>query len=118
PSPPRRPFPLIGGRFLGRSVVLLQEGEHAEALPPGPPRAVLYRPLQIAELWVAVTGVQPVAAPALELAEEAEAEGAVPPGRRPEAAEAEAQAPEAAEGAAAGAEAEGPGSGTQDHEAA
>ena len=36
-----RTFAILGGRFLGRTVVLLQEGEHAEALPPGPPRAVL-----------------------------------------------------------------------------
>ena len=34
-----RTFAVIDGRFLGRTVALLQEGEHAEALPPGPPRA-------------------------------------------------------------------------------
>ena len=59
PSLHERTFAVIDGRFLGRTVVLLQEGEHAEALPPGPPRTVLYRPLQIAELWAAVTGVGP-----------------------------------------------------------
>jgi hypothetical protein len=52
-------FDVIDGRFLGRTVVLLQEGERAEALPPGPPRAILFRPLQIAELWAAVTGAAP-----------------------------------------------------------
>jgi len=64
PNLHERTFGVINGRFLGRTVVL-QEGEHAEALPPGPPRAVLYRPLQIAELWAAITGAQPVAPPAL-----------------------------------------------------
>jgi hypothetical protein len=54
-----RTFAVIDGRFLGRTVVLLQEGERAEALPPGPPRAVLYRPIQIGELWMAVTGATP-----------------------------------------------------------
>jgi hypothetical protein len=63
-----RTFAVIDGRFLGRTVVLLQEGEHPEALSPGPARAVLYRPLQIAELWAAVTG----AWPAVPSAEEAE----------------------------------------------
>ena len=63
PSLHERTFAVIGGRFLGRMVVLLQEGEHAEALPPGPPRAVLYRPVQIGELWMAVTGATPPAAP-------------------------------------------------------
>ena len=52
-------FAVLGGRFLGRTVVLLQEGERPETLPPGPPRAILYRPLQIAELWAAVTGIHP-----------------------------------------------------------
>ena len=66
-----RTFAVIDGRFLGRTVVLLQEGEHPEALPPGPPRAVLYRPLQIAELWAAVTGVWP-AVPSAEEAEGSE----------------------------------------------
>ena len=56
-----RAFAVIGGRFLGRTVVLLQEGEHAAALPPGPTRAVLYRPVQIGELWTAVTGSTPPA---------------------------------------------------------
>ena len=51
-----RTFAVLDGRFLGRTVVLLQEGEDAGSLPPGPPRAVLYRPLQIGELWAAVTG--------------------------------------------------------------
>jgi hypothetical protein len=66
PSLHQRSFAVIDGRFLGRTVVLLQEGESAEALPPGPSRVVLYRPLQISDLWAAVTGVvQPaVAAPA------------------------------------------------------
>jgi hypothetical protein len=57
PSLHERTFAVIDGRFLGRTVVLLQEGEHPEALPPGPPRAILYRPLQIGELWTAITGV-------------------------------------------------------------
>ena len=59
PNLHERTFAVIGGRFLGRTVVLLQEGEHPEALPPGPPRAVLYRPVQIGELWMAVTGATP-----------------------------------------------------------
>jgi hypothetical protein len=49
-------FAVIDGHFPGRLVVLLQEGEPAEALPPGPSRVVLYRPLQIGDLWAAVTG--------------------------------------------------------------
>jgi hypothetical protein len=49
-------FSVLGGRFLGRTIVLLQEGEHEEALPAGPSRIVLYRPLQIGELWAAITG--------------------------------------------------------------
>jgi hypothetical protein len=59
PNLHERTFAVIDGRFLGRTVVLLQEGEHAEALPPGPPRAILYRPVQIGELWMAVTGATP-----------------------------------------------------------
>ena len=59
PNLHERAFAVIGGRFLGRTVVLLQEGEHAVALPPGPTRAVLYRPVQIGELWTAVTGSTP-----------------------------------------------------------
>jgi len=59
PNLHERTFAVIDGRFLGRMVVLLQEGEHAEALPPGPPRVVLYRPVQIGELWMAVTGATP-----------------------------------------------------------
>jgi hypothetical protein len=59
PNLHERVFAVIGGRFLGRTVVLLQEGEHAVALPPGPTRAVLYRPVQIGELWTAVTGSTP-----------------------------------------------------------
>jgi hypothetical protein len=59
PNLHERAFAVIGGRFLGRTVVLLQEGEHAAALPPGPTRAVLYRPVQIGELWTAVTGSTP-----------------------------------------------------------
>jgi hypothetical protein len=62
-----RTFAVIDGRFLGRTVVLLQEGERAEALPPGTPRVVLYRPLQIAELWAAVTGAGPVETAELEV---------------------------------------------------
>ncbi len=54
PTLHERTFAVLAGRFLGRTVVLLQEGEHAEALPAGPSRAVLYRPLQIGELWSAV----------------------------------------------------------------
>jgi hypothetical protein len=61
PNLHQRTFGVIDGRFLGRTVVLLQEGEHPEALPPGPPRAILYRPLQIGELWGAVTGALPAA---------------------------------------------------------
>ena len=56
PTLHERTFAVLAGRFLGRTVVLLQEGEHAESLPPGPSRAVLYRPLQIGELWSAITG--------------------------------------------------------------
>ena len=56
PNLHERTFAVIDGRFLGRTVVLLQEGEHAEALPAGPSRAVLFRPLQIGELWSAITG--------------------------------------------------------------
>ncbi len=56
PTLHERTFAVLDGRFLGRTVVLLQEGEHVQALPPSPPRTVLYRPLQIGELWSAVTG--------------------------------------------------------------
>ena len=56
PNLHERTFAVIDGRFLGRTVVLLQEGEHAEAVPAGPTRAVLFRPLQIGELWTAITG--------------------------------------------------------------
>jgi hypothetical protein len=56
PTLHQRIFDVIDGRFLGRTVVLLEEGERAEAVPGGPSRAVLYRPLQIGELWSAVTG--------------------------------------------------------------
>ena len=75
PSLHERTLAVIDGRFLGRTVVLLQEGEHAEALPAGPPRAVLFRPLQIGELWSAITGATtPVPAQFLEPeAEEPEA---------------------------------------------
>ena len=59
PNLHERTFAVIDGRFLGRTVVLLQEGEHGEALPAGPPRAYLYRPLQIGELWTAITGAKP-----------------------------------------------------------
>jgi hypothetical protein len=74
PSMHERTFAVIDGRFLGRTVVLLQEGEHAEALPPGPSRAVLYRPLQIGELWAAVTGTLPPVDTAPEQASAEEAE--------------------------------------------
>jgi hypothetical protein len=60
PSLHEQTFAVIDGRFLGRTVVLLQEGESEETLPPGPSRVVLYRPLQIGHLWAAVTGaIQP-----------------------------------------------------------
>jgi hypothetical protein len=72
PSFHERTFRVLGGRFLGRTVVLLQEGEHAEALPPGPPRVVLFRPLQIGELWSALTGSTPPS-PAPEVSEAATA---------------------------------------------
>jgi hypothetical protein len=86
PNLHQRTFAVIDGRFLGRTVVLLQEGEHPEALPPGPPRAILYRPLQIGELWGAVTGALPtVASP---LPEVAEAEAVVPESEVREVAEA------------------------------
>ena len=86
PSLHERTLAVIDGRFLGRTVVLLQEGEHAEALPAGPPRAVLFRPLQIGELWSAITGATtPVPAEFLEPeAEEPEAAGEPEPSRRPE----------------------------------
>jgi hypothetical protein len=63
PTLHERTFAVLAGRFLGRTVVLLQEGEHAEALPSGPSRAVLYRPLQIGELWAAVTGAPEAVVP-------------------------------------------------------
>jgi hypothetical protein len=44
PSLQERTFAGIDGRFLGRTVVLLQEGEPEEAVPPVPARVVLYRP--------------------------------------------------------------------------
>ena len=37
PNLHERTFAVIDGRFLGRTVVLLQEGEHPEALPPDHP---------------------------------------------------------------------------------
>jgi hypothetical protein len=72
-------FAVIDGRFLGRTVVLLQEGEHLEALPPGLPRTVLYRPLQIGELWSAITGTAPPEEPFPEGDEEPEPAGSVAP---------------------------------------
>jgi hypothetical protein len=63
PNLHERTFAVIDGRFLGRLVVLLQEGEPADALPPGPSRVVLYRPLQIGDLWAAVTGAAEAAGP-------------------------------------------------------
>jgi hypothetical protein len=73
PSLYEQTFAVIDGRFLGRTVVLLQEGESEEALPPGPSRVVLYRPLQIGHLWAAVTGAIPPspATPARPAPEEA-----------------------------------------------
>jgi len=60
----RQTLAVVGGRFPGRTVVLLQDGEREEALPPGP-WTVRYRPVQIAELWAAVAGdAVPSAAPA------------------------------------------------------
>jgi hypothetical protein len=64
PNLHERTLAVVDGRFLGRTVVLLQEGEHPEALPPGPPRAILFRPLQIGELWGAITGALPPVAEA------------------------------------------------------
>ncbi|HEU4399902.1 MAG TPA: hypothetical protein VFU54_18950 [Actinomycetota bacterium] len=85
-------FALIDGRFLGRTVVLLQEGEPEEDLPPGPSRVVLYRPLQIGDLWAAVTAaVQPL-----------------PPPSPPEPSRPAAREEEAAAGAGTGAEAARP----------
>jgi len=78
PSLHEQTFAVIDGRFLGRLVVLLQEGEPTDALPPGPSRVVLYRPLQIGDLWAAVTGAVQVTAAA-----GAEAEAAVPPSPAP-----------------------------------
>jgi DNA-binding CsgD family transcriptional regulator len=54
PSLHEQTFAAIAGRFLGPVVVLLQEGEREEDLPPGQPSVVLYRPLQISELWTAI----------------------------------------------------------------
>jgi len=63
PSQHRRTFVAIAGRFLGRTVVLLQESEREEDLPAGPPWVVLYRPLQMGDLWAAITGTGPFAPP-------------------------------------------------------
>jgi hypothetical protein len=89
PSLHQPTFAVIDGRFLGRTVVLLEEGESAATLPPGPSRVVLYRPLQIGDLWAAVTGVvQPaVAAPA--------APAQLAAGEAPNGAGSAAEAPEA-----------------------
>ena len=104
PNLHERTFAVIDGRFLGRTVVLLQEGEHAEAVPAGPTRAVLFRPLQIGELWTAITGATtPV--PAEPPLQEAEA-GSPAPARELEP-EPEAGAEEAADDRAAPGEAEG-----------
>ena len=78
PSLHERTFAVIDGRFLGRLIVLLQEGEPTDAMPPGPSRVVLYRPLQIGDLWAAVTGALQATAGA-----GAEAEAAVPPSPAP-----------------------------------
>jgi hypothetical protein len=108
PNLHERTFAVIDGRFLGRTVVLLQEGEHAEALPAGPSRAVLYRPLQIGELWTAITGAA-TPAPA-EPPQEAEAGSPAPEpatgGSEVDAAVGAAPAPEAADDHAAPGEAE------------
>jgi hypothetical protein len=69
------------GRFRGRTVLLLQEGESADDLPAAPARLVLYRPLEIAVLWEAVTGIPP-AQPGPASEEPAPASGA-PPGPPP-----------------------------------
>jgi hypothetical protein len=63
PSQHRRTFVAIAGRFLGRAIVLLQESEREEDLPAGPPWVVLYRPLQMGDLWAAITGSGPFAPP-------------------------------------------------------
>jgi hypothetical protein len=63
PSQHRRTFVAIAGRFLGRTIVLLQESEREEDLPAGPPWVVLYRPLQMGDLWAAITGTGPFAPP-------------------------------------------------------
>jgi hypothetical protein len=102
PNLHERAFAVIDGRFLGRTVVLLQEGEHAEVVPAGSTRAVLYRPLQIGELWTAITGATtPVPAePPLQ-----GVEAGSPPARELE--EPEAGAEEAADDRAAPGQAEG-----------
>ena len=82
PTLHERTFAVLDGRFLGRTVVLLQEGERAEALPPGPPRAVLYRPLQIGELWSAVSGA--TEPPVTEEPTGPEGEAAAPASPEPE----------------------------------
>ena len=107
PNLHERTFAVIDGRFLGRTVVLLQEGEQAEALPPGPPRAILYRPVQMGELWMAVTGASPPdttdqPAPGLEQTPDAapdlvDAESAPSPGPQEREAVAAAEAPAAAQ---------------------
>ena len=44
PTLHQRIFDVIDGRFLGRTVVLLEEGERAEAVPAGRPRGPLPPP--------------------------------------------------------------------------
>jgi hypothetical protein len=99
PALHKRTFAVLDGRFLGRTVVLLQEGEHPEAIPAGPPRAVLYRPLQIGELWTAIAGTAPprpgepaVEEPAPEPEGPAAGEVAEQAGEEPAAAAAEQEA--------------------------
>jgi hypothetical protein len=112
PNLHERTFAVLDGRFLGRTVVLLQEGEQAEALPAGPSRAVLFRPLQIGELWTTITGAtRPV--PAEPPPQEAEAGSPAPepemgePEAGADVVEPEAGAEEAADDHAAPGEAEG-----------
>ncbi|HET9007850.1 MAG TPA: hypothetical protein VFQ04_14150, partial [Actinomycetes bacterium] len=112
PNLHERTFAVIDGRFLGRTVVLLQEGEQAEAIPAGPSRAVLFRPLQIGELWTAITGAT-TPLPAAPPLQEAEAGSPAPepetgePVAGVDAVEPEAGAEEAADDHAAPGEAEG-----------
>ncbi|HEV2894480.1 MAG TPA: hypothetical protein VG411_12045, partial [Actinomycetota bacterium] len=84
PTLHERTFAVLDGRFLGRTVVLLQEGERAGTLPPGPPRAVLYRPLQIGELWSAVSGATELPVTEEPIGPEGEAAALAAPEPEPE----------------------------------